>query len=106
MTIWRQCRRQCDTVEPCRAGFQLPHAEVLQLIMGRNAGDRGYGGSAHRRNGAEHGYGSQSQCAGRLGTKRSHRHGMPTLAFGCEIPKFRVQRQAFICVAGSVEVRT
>jgi len=31
---------------------------------------------------------------------------MPTLAFGCEVPKFPVQCQALFRVAGSVEVRT
>jgi hypothetical protein len=31
---------------------------------------------------------------------------MPTLAFGCEVEKFPVQRQALIRVTGAVEVRT
>ena len=31
---------------------------------------------------------------------------MPTLAFGREVLKFPVQRQAFICFTGTVEVRT
>jgi hypothetical protein len=31
---------------------------------------------------------------------------MPTLAFGCEVLKFPVQRQALIRVTGAVKVRT
>jgi hypothetical protein len=38
--------------------------------------------------------------------KRSDRQGMPTLAFGCEVLKFSVQRQALIHMTGTVEVRT
>jgi hypothetical protein len=30
---------------------------------------------------------------------------MSALAFGCEVPKFAVQREALFCLAGTVEVR-
>ncbi len=39
------------------------------------------------------------------GANRGDRQGMPTLAFGREVLKFPVQRQALIHVTGTVEVR-
>ncbi len=52
---------------------------------------------------------ASAHCPGLVrssGTKRGDRQGMPPVAFGREILKFPVQRQALIHVTGTVEVRT